>query len=129
MAWATPMKDLSHEDRHGRAALCLPPSLESCRLLSWLAALAACEREKRDFHTPPPANPPGDHYQRDAYDVAQGKQLFSWMNCVGCHAHGGGGIGPALMDAQWIYGGKHPADLFAPSATAAATACRPGSTG
>jgi cytochrome c oxidase cbb3-type subunit III len=69
-------------------------------------ALSGCEREKRDFHSPPPGQPAGDHYQRDAYDVAQGKQLYQYMNCVGCHAHGGGGIGPALTDARWIYGGK-----------------------
>ena len=25
---------------------------------------------------------------------------------MGCHFHGGGGIGPPLMDAQWIYGGS-----------------------
>jgi cytochrome c oxidase cbb3-type subunit 3 len=70
------------------------------------ALLGGCEREKRDFHTPPAGSPPGDHYQRDAYDVAQGKRLFDWMNCSGCHSHGGGGIGPALMDDKWIYGGK-----------------------
>ena len=28
------------------------------------------------------------------------------MNCVGCHSHGGGGMGPALMDGQWRYGGR-----------------------
>ncbi len=28
------------------------------------------------------------------------------MNCVGCHSHGGGGMGPALMDAKWRYGGR-----------------------
>lgn len=68
--------------------------------------LGSCEREKRDFHTPPPSKPVGEHYERDAYDVAQGKRLFTWMNCTGCHAHGGGAIGPALMDSHWIYGGK-----------------------
>ena len=71
-----------------------------------LMALAGCEREKRDFHNPPPSKPAGEHYQRDAYDVQQGKRLYQWMNCTGCHAHGGGGIGPALMDDHWIYGGK-----------------------
>lgn len=68
---------------------------------------AACEREQRDFHTPANTHAePGEHYQLDAYDVAQGKQLFSWMNCVGCHSHGGGGMGPALSDSKWFYGGK-----------------------
>ena len=37
-------------------------------------------------------------------DVAQGKQLFNQFNCSGCHAAGGGAIGPALMDDEWIYG-------------------------
>ncbi|TIP37515.1 MAG: cytochrome C, partial [Mesorhizobium sp.] len=27
-----------------------------------------------------------------------------WFNCSGCHANGGGGMGPALMDQKWIYG-------------------------
>jgi cytochrome c oxidase cbb3-type subunit 3 len=26
------------------------------------------------------------------------------MNCSGCHSNGGGGMGPALIDDQWIYG-------------------------
>jgi len=34
------------------------------------------------------------------------------MNCVGCHSHGGGGMGPALMDSKWIYGSK-PEQIFA----------------
>jgi cytochrome c oxidase cbb3-type subunit III len=68
--------------------------------------LAGCQREQRDFQTASPGNPPGDRYQQDAYDVAQGKRLFAWMNCSGCHSHGGGGMGPALMDERWIYGGK-----------------------
>lgn len=68
--------------------------------------LTGCEREKRDFQTPPPSKPIGEHYERDAYDVQQGKRLFTWMNCTGCHAHGGGAIGPALMDDRWRYGGK-----------------------
>lgn len=28
------------------------------------------------------------------------------MNCNGCHFNGGGGIGPALMDDEWIYGSR-----------------------
>ena len=30
--------------------------------------------------------------EQNAYAIAQGKRLFSWYNCVGCHANGGGGI-------------------------------------
>ena len=77
------------------------------QMLLILLLLAGCEREQRDFHTPhQDAGAPGEHYERDAWDVAQGKQLFQWMNCTGCHSHGGGGMGPALSDDRWIYGGK-----------------------
>lgn len=40
------------------------------------------------------------------------KRLFSFYNCNGCHANGGGGIGPALSDDEWIYGFR-PAQIFA----------------
>lgn len=42
--------------------------------------------------------------QQNAYAMNEGKRLFDAYNCTGCHAHGGGAIGPALMDAKWIYG-------------------------
>lgn len=45
-------------------------------------------------------------YEDNAHAIAQGMKLYTWMNCVGCHAHGGGGMGPPLMDAQWRYGGR-----------------------
>jgi cytochrome c oxidase cbb3-type subunit 3 len=32
--------------------------------------------------------------------------LYSWFNCNGCHANGGGGMGPPLIDDRWIYGGS-----------------------
>ncbi len=35
----------------------------------------------------------------------------NWYNCIGCHANGGGGIGPPLIKQQWIYGGE-PANIF-----------------
>lgn len=38
--------------------------------------------------------------------IAAGRQLYLAMNCVGCHSHGGGGMGPALIDRTWIYGGE-----------------------
>jgi cytochrome c oxidase cbb3-type subunit 3 len=49
-------------------------------------------------------------YARTAYDLGEGKRLFTWYNCQGCHGQGGGGIGPALSDARWIYGSE-PAAL------------------
>jgi len=50
-------------------------------------------------------------YEDNAYAVSQGKQLFTWFNCVGCHGHGGGGMGPPLMDEKWLYGSR-PQDIF-----------------
>ena len=100
-------------------------------------ALAGCKREQRKFTTPAPkaeaaaseprlspnqpalaqaggVRPPaGDDspYETNAYGVAQGKHLYRWYNCNGCHANGGGGMGPPLMDAQWRYGSE-PAQIF-----------------
>lgn len=43
-------------------------------------------------------------FEESAYTVAEGKRFYQAYNCVGCHAQGGGAIGPALMDSEWIYG-------------------------
>ena len=43
-------------------------------------------------------------YDGNAYAVSEGKRLYNQFNCSGCHFQGGGGIGPPLMDADWIYG-------------------------
>jgi cytochrome c oxidase cbb3-type subunit III len=86
-----------------------------------VSMMGACEREKREFHQSgvvPDATPVSDlypgggeapqpehsKYEGNAYALSQGKTLFSSYNCSGCHANGGGGMGPALMDDQWIYG-------------------------
>lgn len=42
----------------------------------------------------------------DAQALEEGRRLYNWFNCVGCHFEGGGGIGPAFMDGEWIYGGS-----------------------
>jgi cytochrome c oxidase cbb3-type subunit 3 len=55
---------------------------------------------------PPPPDPRAADYENNSYAIAQGQQLYTSMNCVGCHFHGGGGMGPALMDAKWRYGGR-----------------------
>jgi cytochrome c oxidase cbb3-type subunit 3 len=52
---------------------------------------------------PPPAMP-SSGYEGNAWAISEGEKLFSWFNCTGCHANGGGGMGPPLMDEQWIYG-------------------------
>jgi cytochrome c oxidase cbb3-type subunit 3 len=51
-------------------------------------------------------------YDDNAYAINEGKRLYRWYNCSGCHFNGGGGIGPALMDSAWIYG-SDPASIFA----------------
>jgi cytochrome c oxidase cbb3-type subunit 3 len=96
-------------------------------------ALAGCEREDRRFSeqanaasmapntitlsdlqpgVPTPRPPSPSPYDGNAYAISQGKQLFEWFNCSGCHAQGGGGIGPALMDEKWVYGAA-PGNIFA----------------
>jgi cytochrome c oxidase cbb3-type subunit 3 len=54
------------------------------------------------FTTDPRAEP----YYDNAEAVVTGKRLFAQYNCSGCHSNGGGGMGPSLMDNQWIYGGR-----------------------
>jgi cytochrome c oxidase cbb3-type subunit 3 len=35
-----------------------------------------------------------DPYLKDAVALREGKRLFGWYNCAGCHGiHGGGGMG------------------------------------
>ena len=72
--------------------------------------LSACEREARPFagrtaadaaHAPGGSRNP---YAGNAWGVGEGKRLFTLYNCVGCHANGGGGMGPPLMDEKWNYG-------------------------
>ena len=89
-------------------------------------ALVACKREQRDLRLAPPVAaaldevalmPNGisgaphyvmaslDHpYDKNAYQLAQGKRLYSWMECGTCHGDGRGGKGPSLIDGWWRYG-------------------------
>ena len=95
-------------------------------------ALGACRREKQELH-PNPAQvavfgdaaresdlqpggrqsqrPVANPYHGEANAISEGQRLFSWYNCTGCHANGGGAIGPPLITTNWIYGGE-PANLF-----------------
>jgi cytochrome c oxidase cbb3-type subunit 3 len=66
-----------------------------------------------DF-VPGGAEPPtvrANPFDGDAHALAEGRRLYDWMNCSGCHFAGGGGIGPPLMDDDWIYGGR-PDQIF-----------------
>lgn len=91
-----------------------------------LATVAACKREEREWRTDPPVGAAldqvkpmlnringstplvlaalGQPYENNAYQLSQGKRLYAWFNCQGCHADGGGDSGPALMDGWWRYG-------------------------
>jgi len=92
-----------------------------------VAALCACDREERQSRgkpvsetvptaspdtvfvstqTLPPLDARAKSYERNASAIAEGQRLYNWMNCAGCHFHGGGGMGVALMDDKWRYGGR-----------------------
>jgi cytochrome c oxidase cbb3-type subunit 3 len=103
------------------------------RLVPLVCALTltiyACERESRPVQKltgattqretlsslyagpAPPASPVESPFQHNAWGISEGKRLFTFYNCAGCHANGGGGMGPALMDDKWIYGSE-PANIF-----------------
>jgi cytochrome c oxidase cbb3-type subunit 3 len=108
------------------------PRLALAALLGTGMLLSACKREERELRPSPAAsqvineaqvsglNPGGNPlpgpstpsmYEESAYAVSEGKRLFNQYNCSGCHANGGGGIGPPLMDNYWVYGSE-PANIF-----------------
>jgi cytochrome c oxidase cbb3-type subunit 3 len=97
------------------------------RLFIFLAALelaaGGCRREARRFSEPPPLQARTEHaaptpspelaarFLDNAWSTSEGQRLYSWYNCAGCHAlGGGGGMGPPLRDGVWLYGGA-PADV------------------
>jgi cytochrome c oxidase cbb3-type subunit III len=57
-------------------------------------------------HTLVTSDPRAAAYYDNPQAVTAGKQLFQQYNCSGCHSNGGGGMGPSLMDGEWIYGGR-----------------------
>jgi cytochrome c oxidase cbb3-type subunit 3 len=104
---------------HARAA--------SAFIAAAITATIGCDREERRFREVPPTvtaatavstgEPlqPGvpmpepdviNVYESNAYAISEGKRLYASWNCVGCHSWGGGGMGPPLMDAEWIYGAE-----------------------
>jgi cytochrome c oxidase cbb3-type subunit 3 len=113
------------------------PALAMSLATAFAIIATGCEREARRFDKEPVDSNPraqadavsdlqagqpgrgmhalaaaGSYNERNAYAVAQGKLYYRWFNCTGCHAQGGGAIGPALMDENWIYG-KDPEAIFA----------------
>jgi cytochrome c oxidase cbb3-type subunit 3 len=52
-------------------------------------------------------------FQDSRWAVSEGKRLYSWFNCAGCHSPGGGGaMGPPFIDADWRYGNA-PHEVYA----------------
>lgn len=59
-----------------------------------------------------PIDPPQNPYPLEEAVVREGRQLFVDFNCYGCHGgRAGGGMGPSLRDAEWLYGHEE-ADIF-----------------
>ncbi len=92
-----------------------------------LLLLTGCEREQRELRLDPPiasaldavkvmpsgvgGAPPAVYsaldkpYPSNAYNLSQGKRLFSWFGCRTCHGDGRGtSKGPPLLDGWWQYG-------------------------
>lgn len=111
-----------------------------CTIYFCAIALTGCERESREFRPAAPeveavqltrltdyqagaatkdngstsadiVGQPPSNYEENAYSLAEGKRLYQSFNCYGCHAHGGGDMGPPLMDDKWIYGSR-PEQVF-----------------
>jgi cytochrome c oxidase cbb3-type subunit 3 len=100
-----------------------------------LLTLIACKRETREVRPSPafsgfhgdagaqstlfpgsgsPTQQVRNPYEGNAYAISEGQRLYNWYNCSGCHANGGGGIGPPLIkkdQRDWIYGGE-PFNIF-----------------
>lgn len=61
---------------------------------------------------PIPGAPENVHYRTNPYGddpvaLQDGRRLFNWYNCSGCHGgHAGGGMGPSLRDPVWLYGNR-----------------------
>jgi len=96
-------------------------------LIFGLAILeASCQREERTLRIDPPVamalndialmpndisgRPPEVYfalkkpYENNAYNLSQGKRLYTWFGCKTCHGDGQGGIGPSFVDGWWYYG-------------------------
>src|SRR4051812_5668225 len=89
-------------------------------------AMSGCEREERQLRLDPAVSaalektelmpngisgaPPqvyfalNSPYEHNAYNLGQGKRLYSWFGCKDCHGDGEGGVGPAFLDGWWLYG-------------------------
>jgi len=95
---------LSSCEREKRILVVQPPSAEEASLPQVSDLVPGPEHNK----APSVANPD----ENNSWMMAEGKRFYEAYNCVGCHAHGGGGMGPPLMDEKWIYG-HDPQQVYA----------------
>ena len=49
--------------------------------------------------------PYGRQFPNNAQALSDGQNLYEGFKCSGCHAHGGGGMGPPLLDNKWVWRG------------------------
>ena len=55
----------------------------------------------------PPARDLSNPFAKDSGSITDGSQIFTRMNCDGCHGAGATGwVGPSLVDGRWRYGGS-----------------------
>jgi cytochrome c oxidase cbb3-type subunit 3 len=102
--------------------------MKRASVLFIMFVLTGCEREERQLRLDPPlaaaldqiplmpngisGAPPEVYfaldkpYESNAYDLNQGKRLYSWFGCESCHGDGRGGIGPSFLDGWWLYGAE-----------------------
>ncbi len=99
------------------------------RFLTWLAAISLLALAAGCGRTPTPVanmaasaastpvgpvpgeiekvNYPTNPLAGDPVALQDGRRLFNWYNCSGCHGgHAGGGMGPSLRDPVWLYGSR-----------------------
>ncbi|MBB3565258.1 cytochrome c oxidase cbb3-type subunit 3 [Rhizobium sp. BK512] len=99
--------------------ICLLGAACAGAMLGWM-------RQPRQYRAPPPVSaslndvrlmadgiggtPPevyfaiGTPYENTAYDLSQGKRLYTWFGCPACHGDGRGLSGPSFLDGWWSYG-------------------------
>ena len=99
-------------------AIAIATVIAGCKEESTSAAAAGAIPQHSYFVGPQPGpdraftnlvNP----YKGSTAVLPDGRRLFNWYNCSGCHGdHAGGGMGPSLRDSLWYYGGDE-ASIFA----------------
>src|SRR5205814_3334281 len=83
----------------------------SNRTLSETAPLSARAGSMEGSRQPGASGATQNPYEGNDLAMTEGQRLYDWYNCSGCHARGGGGIGPALMADLRRYG-KAPDNIY-----------------